>query len=196
MSLTVADVLARKNSLTPEQRAQLERRLRGEASPASEPELICRGARPPRPPLSFAQQRLWFLDQLEPGNSFYNVPRALRFEGRLDLRALGESFTEIVRRHESLRTVFPAADGEPFQHVLSPQRTDVPLVDLSVLDAAARESESRRVAESEAAWRFDLGAGQLMRVLLVRLAPRSTSCSSTCTTSSPTGGRCRCSCAR
>ncbi|HEX6184594.1 MAG TPA: amino acid adenylation domain-containing protein [Pyrinomonadaceae bacterium] len=171
MSLSVADILARKHSLTPEQRAQLERRLRGEATPSSGPEPIRPAARAPRPPLSFAQQRLWFLDQMEPGNPFYNVPRALRFEGRLDPRALRESFTEIVRRHESLRTAFPAADGEPFQHTHAPRAVEVPLVDLSGLDAAAREAEARRVAEGEAAWRFDLGAGPLMRVVLVRLAP-------------------------
>jgi amino acid adenylation domain-containing protein len=172
MSLSVADILARKHGLTPEQRAQLERRLRGEASPAaSAPEPVRAGARAPRPPLSFAQQRLWFLDQLEPGSPFYNVPRALRFEGRLDPRALRESFAELTRRHESLRTVFPSADGEPFQLVRPPRAADVPLADLSGLDAPAREAEARCVAEAEAAWRFDLGAGPLMRVVLVRLAP-------------------------
>lgn len=171
MSFSVADILARKNNLTPEQRAQLESRLRGEASPVSMPDPIGRSEQTSRPPLSFAQKRLWFLNQLEPGNPFYNVPRALRFEGALDHRALCESFTEIIRRHESLRTVFPSADDEPFQQVLSPCKADLPLIDLSRLDVEECEAETRRLAESEAAWRFNLDTGPIMRALLVRLAP-------------------------
>ena len=68
-------------------------------------------------PLSFAQQRLWFIDQLEPGTPLYNIPVALRLSGPLDIAAVESSFNEIVRRHEVLRTYFPSLDGQPVQVV-------------------------------------------------------------------------------
>src|SRR5262249_45101737 len=71
-------------------------------------------------PLSFAQQRLWFLDQLQPGSAFYNIPAALRLTGKLDVDALRRSLSEIVRRHESLRTTFEIVDGEPVQVIAPP----------------------------------------------------------------------------
>src|SRR6185436_8563493 len=81
-------------------------------------------------PLSFAQQRLWFLDQLAPNNPFYNMPAAIRLSSLLDVEALRWSLAEIVRRHEALRTTFLTVDGEPVQ-VMAPSLTlDLPLVDL------------------------------------------------------------------
>ena len=119
--------------------------------------------------LSFAQQRLWFFDRLEPGNPFYNVPVALRLSGRLDQRALAQSLAEVVRRHEALRTTFPGVDGRPAQVIGLPQDFEVPLVDLSTLPAEEREHEALRRAAEEARRSFDLARGPLLRAELVRL---------------------------
>jgi amino acid adenylation domain-containing protein len=120
-------------------------------------------------PLSFAQQRLWFFDQLEPDNPFYNVPVALRLSGRLDQLALAQSLTEVVRRHESLRTTFAADGGRPAQTVRPSLDVEVPLVDLSELPAEEREAEALRRAAEEARRPFDLARGPLLRAGLVRL---------------------------
>jgi amino acid adenylation domain-containing protein len=121
-------------------------------------------------PLSFAQQRLWFFERLEPGNPFYNVPVALRLSGRLDRRALAQSLTEVVRRHEALRTTFPAVGGRPAQVIGPPPKVEVPLVDLSGLPAEEREAEALRRAAEEARRHFDLARGPLLRARLVRLS--------------------------
>jgi len=121
-------------------------------------------------PLSFSQQRLWFLDQLEPGTPFYNVPNAVRLSGRLDVAALAWSINEVVRRHEALRTTFAAVDGQGVQ-VIAPRLTlDLPLVDLSAFLQTERERLARRLTWQEAEWSFDLTCGPLIRVTLLRLA--------------------------
>src|SRR5204863_8852798 len=101
----------------------------------------------PRPrdaelPLSFAQQRLWFLDQLQPGNPAYNVPAALRLTGRLEVTALERSLGEIIRRHELLRTAFPAVWGQPRQVIAPSLALSMPVVDLTSLPEAERETEA------------------------------------------------------
>ncbi|HEX8191019.1 MAG TPA: amino acid adenylation domain-containing protein [Pyrinomonadaceae bacterium] len=121
-------------------------------------------------PLSFAQQRLWFFDRLEPGNPFYNVPVALRVSGRLDRRALAESLAEVVRRHESLRTTFPAAGGRPAQAIRPSLEVEVPLVDLGGWPEEGREAEALRRAAEEARRPFDLARGPLLRAGLIRLS--------------------------
>ncbi|MES1243430.1 MAG: amino acid adenylation domain-containing protein [Acidobacteriota bacterium] len=120
-------------------------------------------------PLSFAQQRLWFLDQLDPGSAAYNVPGAVRLSGRLDAEALRRSFEGVVRRHEALRTVFPAVDGQPFQAIAPAAALRMPVVDLSGLPASRRDAEARRQAGEEAGRPFDLAAGPLLRVMLLEL---------------------------
>src|SRR5205809_5204008 len=95
-----------------------------------------RGATGPHP-LSFAQQRLWFLDQLEPGSPFYNISRARRLKGPLDTGALSRAINEIVRRHESLRTAFGSENGTPFQDIIECESVPLPLIDLG----AATEKE-------------------------------------------------------
>ncbi|HEX5733821.1 MAG TPA: amino acid adenylation domain-containing protein [Blastocatellia bacterium] len=120
-------------------------------------------------PLSFAQERLWFLNQLEPGSPFYNVPVAVRLTGRLSIPALKQTLNEIVGRHEILRTYFPTADGQPIQ-VISPARhLALPLVDLSELSEAKRDSEARRLISEESQYGFDLKQGPLLRMNLLRL---------------------------
>ncbi|HZN09361.1 MAG TPA: amino acid adenylation domain-containing protein, partial [Pyrinomonadaceae bacterium] len=120
-------------------------------------------------PLSFAQQRLWFLDQLEPANPLYNTPGALRLSGRLDVPALERALSEIVRRHETLRTTFRVVDGNPVQIISAPRPLTIPLVDLSSLDEAEREREAQRLVDAEARRPFDLSHGPLLRVTLLRL---------------------------
>jgi amino acid adenylation domain-containing protein len=121
-------------------------------------------------PLSFAQQRLWFFDRLEPGNPFYNVPVALRVRGRLDRRALAQSLAEVVRRHEALRTTFPSAGGRPAQSIRPSLDLEVSLVNLGGLPMEEREAEALRCAAEEARRPFDLAHGPLLRAGLVRLA--------------------------
>ncbi|MFP2929773.1 amino acid adenylation domain-containing protein, partial [Pyxidicoccus sp. 3LG] len=119
-------------------------------------------------PLSFAQQRLWLLDRLQPGSVAYNVWTVLRMEGRLDVAALERSFTELVRRHESLRTLFPDEGGLAVQVIAPPGDFRVGMTDLSGRED--RELEARRLAREEASRPFDLARGPLLRVTLLRLA--------------------------
>ncbi|HVR96499.1 MAG TPA: amino acid adenylation domain-containing protein, partial [Thermoanaerobaculia bacterium] len=118
-------------------------------------------------PLSFAQQRLWFLDQLEPGSAAYNIPLAVRLSGELSAGALAEVFAGIVRRHEALRTTFTAREGRPVQ-VIGPPRVELPVVDLSHVS----EQEALRLAREEARRPFDLQRGPLLRLALLRLGDR------------------------
>ncbi|MEW5926225.1 MAG: amino acid adenylation domain-containing protein [Gemmatimonadota bacterium] len=120
-------------------------------------------------PLSFAQQRLWFIDRLEPGSAAYNLAFPLRLRGALDARALARALTEVVRRHEALRTVFRAAEGGPVQVVLPAGPLPLPAVDLGGLPEEAREAEALRLAAEDAERPFDLARGPLIRAALLRL---------------------------
>ncbi|MFL5653191.1 MAG: amino acid adenylation domain-containing protein, partial [Ktedonobacteraceae bacterium] len=120
-------------------------------------------------PLSFAQQRLWFLDQLDPGNAAYNLPSAVRLGGRLNPQALEQSVQEIVRRHESLRTTFHTREDHPVQVIKAKAQFCLSLADLSDLPLARREAEAQRLAQQEAKRPFDLVHGPLLRIMLLRL---------------------------
>ncbi|HVT17886.1 MAG TPA: non-ribosomal peptide synthase/polyketide synthase [Thermoanaerobaculia bacterium] len=130
---------------------------------------IVRAPRDREAPLSFAQQRLWLLDQLAPGSCVYNLPAALRMTGPLDPAALAAAASEIVRRHEVLRTSFPAVDGTPVQRIAAAAPVELPLLDLGGLPEARRASELRRLAREEARRAFDLECGPVLRLRLVRL---------------------------
>ncbi|WP_223636166.1 non-ribosomal peptide synthetase [Corallococcus sp. EGB] len=122
-------------------------------------------------PLSFAQQRLWFLDRLQPGSVHYNIPAALRLDGPLSAEALSRSLQELVHRHEALRTTFHAReDGEPVQHPHPHVELVVPLVELRHLPEAEQPEEVRRLAQEEARKPFDLSRPPLMRATLLRLS--------------------------
>jgi amino acid adenylation domain-containing protein len=120
-------------------------------------------------PLSYAQQRLWFLDQLEAGHSAYNMASAILLSGPLDLLALQRTFSEIVRRHQILRTTFSLLDDQPVQVVAPPREVALPLLDISHWPQEERMREAERVASEEAHRSFDLAEGPLLRVSVVRL---------------------------
>jgi amino acid adenylation domain-containing protein len=124
-------------------------------------------------PLSFAQQRLWFLDQLEPDSPLYSVPAAFRLEGPLDVAALAGALAGIVGRHEALRTRFTKAGGEPAQVIAPPAPAGtwvLPLIDLTALAAPVRQDETERLCRDQARLPFDLVQGPLVRCAVARLA--------------------------
>ncbi|MEO6193537.1 MAG: amino acid adenylation domain-containing protein, partial [Thermoanaerobaculia bacterium] len=123
-------------------------------------------------PLSFAQQRLWFLDRLAPDNPFYNMFSAARLTGALDLDALRGAFREIVRRHEALRTTFQPGEHGPVQVIAPPPALDVPLIDLEGLADDVRRHELARLSSDEARRPFNLARGPLVRAALLRIAAR------------------------
>ena len=122
------------------------------------------------PPLSFAQQRLWFLDQLEPGRSDYNIPVGYRLHGLLDVTALEQSLNEIVGRHEVLRTSFTTVDDEPVQVISAAASARLAVVELEDLAGPEAEREVERLVSAEAGHAFDLSKGPLIRATLFRLA--------------------------
>jgi amino acid adenylation domain-containing protein len=121
-------------------------------------------------PLSFAQERLWFLDRLAPGNVGYHIPLALTARGALSLPALAAALGEMVRRHEALRTTFAARGDRPVQVVAAPSRREIPLIDLAALADAPRRQEARRLAALAVAQPFDLERDPMLRAHAVRLA--------------------------
>ncbi len=121
-------------------------------------------------PLSFSQQRLWFLQELEPASPAYNLPRALHLRGALDVGALEQSFGEIVRRHEVLRTSFTTINGEAVQVVNPAQPIRIARTDLSELPVAERDERVQQLALEEARVPFDLKSAPLIRLHLLRLA--------------------------
>jgi amino acid adenylation domain-containing protein/FkbM family methyltransferase len=120
-------------------------------------------------PLSFAQQRLWFIDQLEPMSAIYNIPAAVRLKGRLDLPVLEQTLSEIVRRHEALRTRFESRDGEPVQLIEAAERIKLDVTDLAQMASTDREIAALRLAVEEANQPFDLSRGPMLRASLLRL---------------------------
>ncbi|NUR82675.1 MAG: amino acid adenylation domain-containing protein, partial [Nonomuraea sp.] len=125
-----------------------------------------------RVPLSFAQQRLWSLDQLVPGSPAYNMSMSVVLRGPLRPDAMENAVNELVRRHEALRTTFPNVDGEPWQQIAPTLELRVPVVDLEPLPQAHREAECERLVKEAARHSFDLAKGPLMRVTLYRLGPQ------------------------
>ncbi|CAG7658024.1 non-ribosomal peptide synthetase [Actinacidiphila bryophytorum] len=150
--------------LTPEQkRALLAERLRGRSGPPPP-------ARRRRFAASFPQQRMWFLDQLNPGSAAYNIPAAVRLRGPLDVELWRRSLAEIVRRHESLRTTFDESDGEPVQVVHDSGELELTVEECPHLRGPDSEPVLQELARQEFARPFDLRTGPLMRMKFLRLA--------------------------
>jgi len=152
--------------------AQLVAQARQSGSTGTAYDAIPRADRTAPLPLSFAQQRMWMLEQLQPGQALYNVPLALRLDGSLDARALEHSLTTIVARHESLRTRFTADHGVPVQTIDGPWAVSLPVLDWRGDAADARQARIDALQRTEATTPFDLPQGRLLRAQLVRLADR------------------------
>ncbi|HWS86513.1 MAG TPA: condensation domain-containing protein [Pyrinomonadaceae bacterium] len=156
--------------LSPARLALLAQRLgKGSAPDAGPPPIPRRPEAERAAPLSFAQERLWFLHRLEPESVVYNIARAIRLRGRVERQVFEQCFNEIVRRHDILRTTFAEHDGEPAQTVAPHTNVSIPVVDLSGLSAPEREAAARAAAAEEAARPFDLVNGPLYRISLLRL---------------------------
>jgi len=155
-------------SLTPEQRALLERRLQSQKAPLLE-RIEARADSTHLPSLSFAQQRLWFLDQLEPGLAFYNLPLVFSLSGPISVRRLEQSLNEIVRRHEVLRTTFSADGGQAVQVIHREMRIALLVIDLTDQPPEDRELEASRLTAVEALAPFDLEQDSMLRAKLLKI---------------------------
>ncbi|HEY9629833.1 MAG TPA: amino acid adenylation domain-containing protein [Coleofasciculaceae cyanobacterium] len=165
MSRNKEDLSTRTSKLSPAKRALLEARLRGNVG--SNATAISRRSSTEPSPLSFAQQRLWFLQQLEPDNPFYNEHTALQLTGSLHIAALEQSLNAIVQRHEALRTTFEILDGQPVQRIASDLVIPLSTVDLRALPDAAPEIQRLAIAQSQCP--FNLADAPLLRWTLLQL---------------------------
>jgi len=165
------DSLANRIAALPaEKRALLELRLKDKGATALSAEpIIPRRSESGSVPLSFPQQRLWFLEQLEPGTALYNIPSAYHVTGPLNLLALEQGLNEIVRRHEALRTTFATTKGRPVQAIAPTLALALNVVELDKLSKPDRESNVRRLVAEEAQRPFDLTHGPLVRATVLRL---------------------------
>ncbi|MBD2199772.1 MULTISPECIES: non-ribosomal peptide synthetase [Calothrix] len=166
----MSDLNQRIAQLSPEKRELLLQRLNQKQAIIA-PSQIPRQSRDSNHfPLSFAQQRLWFLSQLEPNNPFYNQPTALRLTGQLNIAILKQSLKEIIRRHETLRTTFTIVNDKPVQVINSAVDLTLPLVDLQNLTPNLQEQEVQKLAAQEAQQPFNLEQGPLLRVTILKLS--------------------------
>ena len=169
---------APKGRLTAELRSQITDRkaellafLRDQASSAfPAPPPIPRRSSKESAPLSFAQERLWFLEQLESGSAVYNICRASRLTGQLNIAALESSLSEIVRRHEILRSQICIVDGLPVQITVAVSRFELPVTDLRSFTETERERDVRNRIKAEAEWQFDFSAGLFLRAVLLQIS--------------------------
>jgi len=162
----IADRIAK---LPPDRQELLTRLLKQSQLDLSQNLILPRARSSNHAPLSFAQQRLWLVLQLEPDNVAYNVPEVLHLTGKTNVTALAQSFSEIVRRHEVLRTTFQIVNGEPRQVIGQPSPVAVEVIDLRHLPQSEREPKARQLVEEDSSRPFDLARGPLMRVTLLML---------------------------
>lgn len=166
-----SDLLKSMDNLSPERRALLALRLKKKAEDSPKTKrTIPRRSQSDSIPLSFSQQRLWFMDQLEPGNPAYNMAWGFFLTGPLDIPVLEQSFNEVVKRHEALRTTFASVNGNPVQVIAPSINLTLPVVDLQGLPLNEREAEMLRLATEESRAPFDLTEGPLIRASLLRLS--------------------------
>ncbi|MEQ8387017.1 MAG: amino acid adenylation domain-containing protein [Coleofasciculus sp. A1-SPW-01] len=156
--------------LSSAKRALLEQRLKQKAVQAAFAQSIPQLRDRDSAPLSFSQTRMWFLDQLEPGNAAYNRPSNIHITGQLNVSDLEQSLNEIIRRHDILRTRFPAVNGQPTQVIMPTLTLTLPIIDLSHLPQNQREAEVQRLAIQEAQQHFNLSQLPLINAILLRLS--------------------------
>jgi amino acid adenylation domain-containing protein len=169
MDTTTGNLTDRIATLSPAKRALLELKLKQHRIGRPQDNTIPRRATQDAPPLSFAQQRLWFLDQFEPNSATYNIPWAVRLQGSLDTAALHHAVNALVARHETLRTTFSVDDDDPKQVIAEKLTLPLPVIDLQSWPESHREAEAERLATVEAQRPFDLARGPLVRVQLLQL---------------------------
>lgn len=158
-----------QHSLSATQRAVLEQRLRHALDNTTRKQVLPRRPNQKELPLSFAQQRLWFLEQLAEGAPLYHIPCAFRLHGPLDAALLESSLNVLVERHEALRTIFPStASGDPTQVIMPALSLPLPVIDLEPVPAAEQEREIQQSMEHEVQRPFDVKQGPLIRALLLR----------------------------
>ncbi|HEY1349725.1 MAG TPA: condensation domain-containing protein, partial [Ktedonobacteraceae bacterium] len=164
----------RRSALSTKKQALLEKIVSRKANHVAQPVSIPRRPAELREiaPASFSQQRIWFLEQLEPGTSTYNFSEAWPLKGSLSYQALQQSFTEIVRRHAVLRTTFVEIAGKPMQRINGATPLALPVADLRSLPESERAQAARRLLNEAAQTPFDLQQGPLLRPFLVQLAPQ------------------------
>ena len=141
----------------------------GEANVSTMPDLVAVDHSIPQP-LSFAQQRLWLIDQIEPGSTQYLMPYSLRFDGELNIDALTRALDAMIQRHKVLRTVYRDQDGQAVQVICDAHITDLPVIDISHLEGDAKQAEAQRLADGETDIPFDLANDLMLRAKLVKLA--------------------------
>lgn len=164
------EVQKKRATLSAAQRVALEQRLRG-TSAGVLAQRIPRRAVSESVPLSFAQQRLWYLEQLEPGNSAYHTPIALRLTGQLARAALEQSLRAIIQRHEVLRTTFAVVDTQPVQRIGPALPLGLPVVDLTQLPPVERAAAARQRMVELVQQPFDLQTGPLLHATVLQLGP-------------------------
>jgi amino acid adenylation domain-containing protein len=169
---SINNVAERLSRLSPEQQALFELKLKKLLASESPAKRLSRRAIGNSAPLSFAQQRIWFLSQLAPDSSAYNQPKALRLAGELSLEALEKALDGVVARHEILRTVITASDDHTVQVIREPRRVQLPVIDLSDLAESQREREARRLLREITSRPFDLTQDLMLRAAVLRLAEK------------------------
>ena len=172
--MTKSATAAPRPALSAAQQELLKKRLQQARATTSAPQAAATGIPRRDPsetlPLSSAQQRLWFLDQLEPASAVYNMCEAMRMRGTLDVAAMESSLNTIIRRHESIRTNFVAIDGNPVQVIAPERRLSLVPLDISTLPPASRDERLAQLMAEESNRPFDLKSDPLLRVLLIRAA--------------------------
>lgn len=166
----MTDITKRIAALSPEKRELLLQRLNQQTEKVV-PTIIPAQSRESNSfSLSFAQERLWLIEQLQPGNPFYNISSAVRSQGKLNVTALELSINEIIRRHEALRTTFTSVEGKPVQIIASSLSLKLSVVDLCSIPSSTQEQEVHQLINQESLLPFDLVQGSLLRVKLLQLS--------------------------
>jgi amino acid adenylation domain-containing protein len=166
----MSDLTERIAALSPEQRALFAAKLKERGLSAPQPQVIPRRKQQNYNRLSFDQERIWIVDQLEPGNPAYNIFSVSHLSGRLDTSLMERAFNEVVRRHEALRTTFTSIDGEPRQVISPSMFVPLELIDLRDMPDHERDAEVQKLLNEATSRPFDLARGPLARFGLIRVA--------------------------